>query len=541
MVQIRCLGLFAVAVLTACSTTSEPSTRAARTPEPSPTQTVQQKGFCPSFPDGLIDDFREAYNERDLDALEAMVTAKPIRDVVPAAYAGTASFDGVTEWAEAGWEADDRMNLTGYTAFYPTKRGFQMQMARHSEVLRAHGIEAVTTTLDAISRGCTIESLNMSDVVQAKREPCAFYDEFADIADVAANEPEACRDGSGRYARDIPAAVWTGDRVLIWGGRRSYLFTYEDVALDGFVFDPTTDRWTSIPDPPTPAFIPEASVWTGSELVVVGGRTRGSGVVAAAYDPARRAWRTIASPPRPWSGFEGVWTGTELILWGGPDHSAHPARRGLVYTPATETWSKTSPAPIGGRWSHAVAWTGTEMIVWGGGDSNTDLADGAAYRPATDSWRKIAPAPLTPRQWLPLVWTGEEIIVWGGSSFSTSQRDGAAYDPETDTWRMLPPAPIRRRDFHSAVWTGSEVIVFGGDDYHRRFADGAAYDPASNRWRKLPPAPIAPRSTHTAVWTGTEMFVFGGGNELSAMPLGDGALYDPVADRWRRVIPFTRE
>ena len=524
----------------ACSAQSRPVATPTTAPSRSSTRTAKEKGLCQPFPDRLVDDFTSAYNDRDLDALEELVEAEPITDVVTAASAGTATFDDVRRWAEAGWNVGDRMRQTGYSAFYPTKRGFQMFMTRRSALLEDHRIEQVTTTLDAISRGCWIISLEMSGEVQAKGSPCAFYEAFGTVADVAANEPEACRDGSGDHARSDPAAVWTGEEVLLWGGSRGGYFPRGDVAMDGLSFETATGRWERIREPPLPPFLPEITAWTGRELVVFGGKIWGRGVVGAGYEPGSSSWRAIEFPYRRWTGFEGVWTGTELVVWGGPGHSERPRRRGAAYDPATDSWRKTSPAPIGGRWGHWVVWTGMEMVVWGGTNNRTDLADGAAYDPATDTWRRIAASPLSARRRFPMAWAGREVVVWGGSSFSSNRADGAAYDPVSDSWRMLPPAPLRGRHYHSATWAGSEVIVFGGYNYDRSFRAGAAYDPVSNSWRRLSRPAIAPRFLQAAVWTGAEMFVFGGTESFDHIALGDGALYDPATDRWRRVIPTTR-
>ena len=530
--------LIACVLLVAC--TGDKAGRPAadsRTPSPPPRK---ESGPCQPFPDRLIDDFVAAYNGRELEDLQRLVTARRIEDLLAGGYGGrSSSFDDVTEWAETSWNAGDRMNLTGYSAFSPTKRGFQMHMSRGGPTLRDYGIPRVATTLDAVSDGCQITSLADSGPIQAKGEPCAFYDAFSGVTDVASDEPDSCVDGSSDYARTNTSAIFTGERMLVWGGDRGGLFADGDITMDGLSFDPASRRWSRIRSAPLPAFRPEVSAWTGTEMIVFGGKTRPNhGVLGAAYKPADRSWRAIEFPYLwGWSGFEGVWTGRELILWGGPELSKKPRRRGAVYVPSSETWRRTSPAPIGGRWSHAVAWTGSEMVVWGGGDANTDLSDGAAYDPATDSWREIAPAPISARQWMPITWTGTEVIVWGGSSFSANRGDGAAYEPTTDSWRPLARSPLRPRHYHSAVWSGQELIVFGGYNYHRSFADGAAYNPATNRWRKLAQAPIKPRFNHAAIWSGADMIVFGGTWDFGHIALGDSAVYDPTADRWRRVVP----
>ncbi len=515
---------------------NQPTVSRPGSPSPSLSPPKESR-HCQPFPDRLIDEFLAAYNGRDLEGLQSLVTAPEIVDVVAAAYTGGSSFEGVTEWARASWDANDRIDNSGY-AFHPSKNRFQMLVTRASAVLRADGIERVSTALDAISDGCTITSLASSGPVQSKHDPCAFYDAFRSVADIASDRPRACADGSGDHARTGSIAVLGNGRILIWGGQRGGHFTYGDVAMDGLSFDSVTGRWTRIPPPHSPAFRPEGGTWTGRELIVLGSKSRPDyRVMAAAYDPHTRAWRTIKFPYRRDSGFETAWTGRELLLWGGPSHSEHPSRRGLLYNPVTDAWRKTSPAPVSARWSHAAVWTGTELIVWGGGNAHVELADGAAYNPVTDAWRELAPAPLSARQWLPLVWTGREVIVWGGSSISRSVADGAAYDPATDSWRNLSKSPLRGRHYHSAVWTGSEMIVFGGYSYHRSFADGAAYDPARDRWRRLPRPSIKPRFEHSAIWTGNEMIVFGGTWDFGHIGLGDGAAYDPISNSWRRLVP----
>ncbi|MDQ3987443.1 MAG: hypothetical protein M3280_13215 [Actinomycetota bacterium] len=533
----RALILAGAVLFASCNGTEVPR-RAGGAPSPSPSPR-KEKGLCQPFPDRLVDAFIRAYNKRELEALENLVTASHVLDVAAAAYAGDSSFASVVEWATAGWNAGDRMKLAGYTALYPTKRAFQMHMTRRSDILRRRGVEAVSMTLDAMSRGCTIESLEMSGMVQTGGEPCAFYAEFATIDDVAANEPPSCRDGSGDSARVGHAAIWTGDQALLWGGSRGGKFAYEDVVMDGLTFNPELTRWSQVASPPLPEFTPAVSAWTGRELIVFGTKSRPKHrVVGAAYDLTRRSWRILVFPYRKWSAFESVWTGSEMILWGGPTHSrSSRARQGAIYNPAMDSWRHIASPPSAGRDSDAVTWTGTEMIVWGGSNLRSDLAKGAAYNPVTDTWREIHSAPISAREWLPITWTGTEVVVWGGSSFSSNQADGAAYNPATDSWRKLAPSPLRGRHYHSAVWAGGELIIFGGYNYERTFRDAAAYDPVSDSWRRLPRAPIAARCCHSALWTGTEMFVFGGSPELGEMALGDGALYNPDTNRWRRVVP----
>ncbi len=116
--------------------------------------------------------------------------------------------------------------------------------------------------------------------------------------------------------REGHVAVWTGTRLLVWGGHN-----FGTPLNDGAAYDPITDLWTPISavGAPSARSLP-AGAWTGSEWVLVGGLT-GSGAASggAAYTPATDAWRTLDNPGSPVarSGAASVWTGSEMILFGG--------------------------------------------------------------------------------------------------------------------------------------------------------------------------------------------------------------------------------
>ncbi|MDP8937331.1 MAG: hypothetical protein M3O23_06335 [Actinomycetota bacterium] len=317
-------------------------------------------------------------------------------------------------------------------------------------------------------------------------------------------------------------------------------------------------RWRAVAAAPLSGRFLPAMVWTGREMLVWGGagcqggcagrdlQPRGDG---AAYDPSTDTWRPM--PPSPLTARMGplaVWSGRELLVWGGMDGERFVAD-GAAFDPVTNRWRLLPSSPLVGRFAAppgTVAqvpgvWTGTEMLVWGQGagvDSpGADLPAGAAYDPAADRWRLLAPSPVAPRIAVP-VWTGREMVVWGGQSGPRYFDDGAAYDPAADRWRPLPAAPLAAR-FTFAVWSGAQMLVWGGESSDRAFDDGAAYDPAADRWRPLARSPMAERRGFAQIWTGEEMVVWGGAPSAGAAVLGTGAAYDPSTDRWREIDPWT--
>lgn len=119
-------------------------------------------------------------------------------------------------------------------------------------------------------------------------------------------------------ARTEHAAVWTGTRMLVWGGKG----TGDDPYLgDGASYDPEADTWTPLPTEGAPSpRAGHAAVWTCSELLILGGENA-SGLLAtgSAYDPGTGRWRalTTAGNPNPRRGAAAVWTGREVLVFGG--------------------------------------------------------------------------------------------------------------------------------------------------------------------------------------------------------------------------------
>jgi len=333
-------------------------------------------------------------------------------------------------------------------------------------------------------------------------------------------------------ARANHVSVWTGSHLIVAGG---YAWDPEwgtfGYTSTGGRYDPLLDSWQPIAAG-APAVRDAAAVWTGTEMIVWGGRTFGDTGFGSGtrYLPAADAWETLTASGAPAGryGHTTVWTGTEMIVWGGQSRG-QSLESGGRYDPVHGTWRTVSTAGApAARYGHTAVWTGTEMIIWGGVDGGGVLRrDGGRYDPATDTWRPLSPlgAPLE-RYGHTAVWTGSEMIVWGSQFGSTAS--GGRYHPATDTWRptSVDCAPAGREQ-HTAVWTGSEMIVWGGMNFNARLGDGAAYTPESDSW-----APIAtlngpaPRAVHTAIWSGSEMLVWGG---YDGSYLASGGRFVPAA------------
>jgi len=347
--------------------------------------------------------------------------------------------------------------------------------------------------------------------------------------------------GTAPSARYNHVAVWTGSKMIVWGGFTSGGTHYNT----GGLYDPGTNSWTATStgaNVPDPRDLPSV-VWTGSKMIVWGGCVAGWTNTGGVYDPVANSWTatsTGVNVPAARQNHTAVWTGApdnKMIVWGG-DSSGTFLRSGGVYDLATNSWTTTSeganvPAY---RYQHTAVWTGSKMIIWGGsGDGTNRYNTGGVYNLATDSWTSTSTGANVPQGTTlgTAVWTGSKMIVFGGNNSSGKETNtGGTYDVATNTWENPFPL-IQNRSAHSAVWTGTKMIVWGGSDGVSIFGTGDSYDPALDTWTTISTASApSERREHLAFWTGApdnKMIVWGG---FGASYSTTGGIYDPALDSW---------
>jgi DNA-binding beta-propeller fold protein YncE len=331
------------------------------------------------------------------------------------------------------------------------------------------------------------------------------------------------------HALPQSAAVWTGNRMLVWGGERRLGRSGE-----GGVYDPATDTWATMS--PVGAPSPRSShtaVWSGREMIVWGGSPRTE--EGGRYDPLRDTWRSMSKVAAPAARAEhsAVWTGSKMIVWGGSltSGSYESTGTGGIYDPQADAWSPMeqsgAPSPRGG---HAVVWTGAEMIVWAGQFGGCAAPGGARYDPTTNAWRALslvgAPRPYKNVR---AVWTGRAMFVLGGESCrGTSVIDHAGlYDPSTDTWTLVDASAVGPRSGYGIAWTGSRIAIWGGViggvDLRN---DGALFDPQSGTFAAFDLGMGSRGSIAAYVWTGLQFIVWGG-HDADGQASQTGAVYTP--------------
>ena len=344
----------------------------------------------------------------------------------------------------------------------------------------------------------------------------------------------------GLEGRTDSAGVWTGSRLLVWGGA-----VISGYAGDGATYDPVTDRWAVLPSTTLSARDLHTMVWSGTEAIIWGGGYLSDG---ARYDPAKGLWRALEAVPTKTAGriaHVAVWATTtnEMLVWGGKSSSANVAD-GAAYAPATGKWRVMAPSLLTARDGASAVWNGSKMIVFGGFGCSTQCGDAAAYDPKTDVWSAVAPPPsqLDARSLASALATGPSRTLatfYGGGvhGLDTGRTTGATYDATRDAWTPIEgPGTVVLSDpgrFAPAAWSsGDRVWIWGGygdsngDTAHD---DGAVYDTATAAWAAMPAGGPSRRAHAVTVWTGTEGIVWSGedGAASATVLYNDGKRFRP--------------
>jgi hypothetical protein len=338
--------------------------------------------------------------------------------------------------------------------------------------------------------------------------------------------------------------------------------------------------WSTIAPSTVDARFQHTMVWTGTEVVVIGGYgVRGDGDAldshplnsAAAYDPAAGLWRTIADYP--FHDDDGtvagaVWTGTEVLALGS-EGALH------AWSPATDTWRELTHSPFTGTSTAVtgVVWTGSQLVVVNGGSAEEGSPDDgtAIYDPGSDTWREVERMPST-YTFANTLWTGAEVVVVGSDAGTGGTRQRLVVlvlDLDAGTWREVtgnPLADVERRSSGFALWTGTEIVVGGGwaqtaegaalgeqlvaenreptadelaiiQAYVAR--DVAAWDPVADSWRSLPDAPtaITGLGRYTDPWVGDQALLWSVADDGS-LEQAQPFLFDPATGGWTEAPPI---
>jgi hypothetical protein len=312
-------------------------------------------------------------------------------------------------------------------------------------------------------------------------------------------------------------AAWTGEEFVVWGGYAGVGTPDEYTAADGAAYDPATRRWRPIAAAPLEGMHSGASVWTGDELLMLGGfgdpNGRAGATAAAAYAPRTDMWRVLPGLPAPFGA--AVWSGetSEVVVVGAGGDGTGP-RSAWALDGNDRGWRQLPRTPeLPNRYDDLAF-----SLVTGHGGVYLVASDAAWRLDLRDPtrWVRLPDPPLGPGR------GGAPLVAWTDAGLLTANGDGAAlYDG--GSWRSVPAPPVDVDAEASAV-VGDDGMVVAVDP---RSGAAAAFDATREWWAALPDVPLRSRF-NAAVAGGTHgshtvVFVWAGSNEAN-LPFVDGAV-----------------
>jgi hypothetical protein len=331
--------------------------------------------------------------------------------------------------------------------------------------------------------------------------------------------------------RGLASVVWTGRELLVWGGASNTRITR--LYADGAAYDARTRSWRRLPAAPLSARDAQATVWTGTEMVIWGGQALGTRMNdGAAYDPATNRWRKLRSAPLKTRGNTfAVWSGDRVIVFS--DEPAGVA----AYDPTADRWSEVPPPESSHGhslgWFRAVPTTSGRLLAWSHWENRTQITENSyevdggtdvfAYDGATNEWRTVPTSPDAIPTVAEAFWTGEDVLVrgdgiscWGCRGQRPSREISASYDPVANTWTRLPDDPLAKQPSQAggfvSAWAGSALWSFNAirseEGTHLQPGDTSLYDPITRHWTRLDRAPSGCTMQPQPIWTGTQVLLF---------------------------------
>lgn len=350
--------------------------------------------------------------------------------------------------------------------------------------------------------------------------------------------------------RDRATITWTGDEVVVAGGRTFLCPPTADCGVpapaapghalrSGAALDPATRTWRRIADAPLPIPPDSASAAVAGDVYVL---VRSTGPTAAMvvlrYRPAADAWDTIEMPP---GTSYGALLGTDAGLLVYPRTDEQGERPDLLLDVARGTWSTLPPDPLGRTYDRTIVDVdGTTYLFANAITASPNGASGPSLVMVAalsgGAWTTLPTGDVLGGYVVPIVDRDRIVIpavgcVDGGqvNNFGRCIPFGGAFDTRTGTWGPLPPgAPADQVGPRSAgAWTADEVLVTAPGE--------PMLDLTTDTWSTLPPIDPAdrPGTLRTVRGAGPYAVAVGGARFDEQQPggtlLGEAYLWSPRA------------
>lgn len=220
--------------------------------------------------------------------------------------------------------------------------------------------------------------------------------------------------------------------------------------------------------------------------------------------PPTAAWSALPEPPlSERTRAVGVWTGHEVLFVGGDRFACPPnagcsapleppLADGAALDLSTRTWRTISDAPVAFHSASSAVVLGDVYVL-----AHTDYDSGISflrYDVEEDTWSQ-PPPPAESLAWHRLVAAGDRLIAYVATEESGVTGD-QMFDPATEQWRPLPEDPMSTAFDRNMVWAEPYVYLFDKENVPQPGSErpsivrAARLELAAGVWERLPDSEI---------------------------------------------------
>ena len=298
--------------------------------------------------------------------------------------------------------------------------------------------------------------------------------------------------------RNSVVAVWTGEEILAIGGSTFSCPPNASCAVrddeprfqDGAALDPSTGHWHVIADAPVPVLSASSAVIDGNVYLLA--QTDFAGASAfLRYSIADDAWSQLEQPATRAAYYRLAVAGDSLVAIASTHE--HGAADDLQFDPSDGTWSPLPASPLGDGFDRGAVWVAPHLYLFD---------------------HELVPQPNVERP---------------------SVVRAARLDLEAQTWERLPDSAMLGWDPSWWLVDGDRIIdpalgcADGGDvnRWGRGYPYGGMFDITTRTWSDLPSTgepcdPVKPEPVAGALGRTSALYV-----------APRGRLFDAASDTWR--------
>lgn len=350
------------------------------------------------------------------------------------------------------------------------------------------------------------------------------------VAEVGSNREEL--PGATATQAKPASLAWGADAAQAWRRRPWLLATpivvlvLLGVGLTRWLFSPTNPSPASISAPgntewevradlPVARFGHSAAVYE-NQIIVIGGETT-EGIIGTTdvYNPETDRWSTLSEKPTAVADIQAAVLGGKIYVPGGRTVSGESTNVLEIFDPQKNVWEQGAPLPVAVSAYALTAFEG-QLYLFGGWDGSAYYDMVLTFDPNLEKWDEIATLP-GPRAFANAVAVNDKIFVLGGFNGLQALDANLIFRPDRaqgdeTPWEQAAPLPAGLYGM-GAVYVGNSIYVLGGVQNPEPSTTQWIFQPDSNEWiiqNEGPEEIVFHWSRNAIAIVGAKVHAFGG-------------------------------